>query len=761
MMYQYIGCLGEQLGEADPEAARQVPSRTFGCEELAQWSTRDVPSQREWRGIPVHRTRKEDAVRLVGRFEDVSRIDNLPRDRPGFWVALSSRQWNSGEFPVPLADYPILEVTYRCASDNAFPALFWTYPEGMQEAPLPSSPSWKTVAVQLPYGGFPSHVETMAVRLFTNSRSTEAIEIREIRFRAMTDAEREAADARCAGLEALPPPRRHPVLDEFMPLGVKMDALVARRQAEMLGVELGEYWGLAFEDVVKHHHNCVAVENVDPLSRGEWREMLDLANLHGLKVVACLHPPRDASDEAWAELVERYIAPHAGAPEILAWTFSGELMQEHFPRLLDARQRVEREDPEHPLCVRASFPGVLGLFAPHFAASAFAYPVARSPWDIGPMVAGHVGLGRGQQLWVEGPTFIDGTGTPEWSSCPELRIMVNLAVANGARGWFNNTYHNDPLWAGGSKERSLTGPFLTFSDLWAELNMDMEYFAAFAPMLLHAEPSPPNDTAFLTSSFSAEHAQIPEGVPVTTLHRLLGNDYALYLLVSNDTRGMASVNVDVPEERIGGRELYDITDFVRTRRWAPMERQRHVEMFPGEMRVVLVAPPGVCAFWRDAIAWRLAEDDKRQLAFNLRLARAHDLDTTAVESMIDSVSAEDDVGKLEVMDRARDALVDLIYGAPRIAEVRSLIIQASSAVCACDGGLCRLMGRGKSELAQEWGLKVIPLAREFTNLRLALRHGESDGLVTQARDLATRTSALMEEIRSLTDATVGYPRRNF
>ena len=62
--------------------------------------------------------------------------------------------------------------------------------------------------------------------------------------------------------------------------------------------------------------------------------------------------------------------------------------------------------------------------------------------------------------------------------------MLNLAIANGARGWFSYSYHNDPLWEQGRVQRTLTGPFLGFSDLWSELSRRLRYAHALAPLLL-------------------------------------------------------------------------------------------------------------------------------------------------------------------------------------------------------------------------------------------------------------------------------------
>ena len=101
------------------------------------------------------------------------------------------------------------------------------------------------------------------------------------------------------------------------------------------------------------------------------------------------------------------------------------------------------------------------------------------------------------------------------------------------------------------------------------------------------------------------------------------------------------------------------------------------------------------------------------------------------------------------MRKVRDDLLSLIYESPAIYESRSSLIEAIAAVCACDGSLCRLLGRGKSDLARQLGFKVIPLAREFTSLRLELRRGQGAGILPQCKDLAKRSLDLLAEIRAV------------
>ena len=63
--------------------------------------------------------------------------------------------------------------------------------------------------------------------------------------------------------------------------------------------------------------------------------------------------------------------------------------------------------------------------------------------------------------------------------------------------------------------------------------------------------------------------------------------------------------------------------------------------------------------------------------------------------------------------------------------------------------LCRIITRGKVDLAKEWGLKVIPLAREVTHLRLELRRGRGTDALPYANDVAQRTLAVLHELRAL------------
>jgi len=749
MTYEYTGYLKTILTAPDEAASAAMDHITFTADELAKWTLKDLESDREWKTTPARCIRAGEAVRLEGRFEEVRRIDNLSPDDPSFWVPLGSLDTNDPRFPIDVSRYPIAEITYRCTSSHARPAWLWTYPGGHHFDGLEPSRAWRTVARRVQHFGFPLHIQSIIFRLFSTARSTESCEILSIRFRAMTHAEAEACAADQSQLLLNEKPKEYAILKEFLPLGVYMDAESPRRLAEMLGISLDEYWNLAMEDIVKHRHNCIALENFDRLTVPEWTDLLACAERYGIKFWAIQKSvPAGDSLEQQKELIETRIKPHANSQAIFAWSLYDEPPEHEFHNLLRLRTLVEAADPNHPVAVASRQPSGHPLYAPFYAASGVSHYTSHAPGQVGDIVRTHLPISGGQQVWMIAPAFVYATETPEWSTCPEMRLMVSLAFANGVRGWFSFTYHNDPIWVSGSFQRSLTGPFLAFSDLWEELGKRMERIGAIAPLFLETVPDRLPRRWFVTSRASGDsHSQLPSGVPSTNSYRLRGPDYNLYVIVSNDRLGMAALNIDIPADVMQDLEIYDLTDVVQNRQWTPMNLERHMEMFPGQARFLFVATKTVCDRWRDIIATRLMEDDRRQLGFDLQLAKTYGLDFGRVEQLIESVTPEHGMAGLETIDKARDMLVNLNYASSVITEARSQLIAATAAACACDGALCRMLSRGKAELARDYGMKVIPLAREFTNLRLDLQRGNGAAIADHTRQLAKRILDLLAAIR--------------
>ena len=329
-----------------------------------------------------------------------------------------------------------------------------------------------------------------------------------------------------------------------------------------------------------------------------------------------------------------------------------------------------------------------------------------------------------------------------------MRLMANLAFANGARGWFAYSYHNDPVWLRGRLQRSLTGPFLTFSDLWSELMQRMRWVDALAPLLLASRVEDSMDEWFARGVFTNSTVCPAPGVtPISQFH-LRGDDFSLYFTVSNNTREIASVEVDIPKSAAAGMEIYDLSEFVRDRVWRPIERKGHIEMFPGQARILLVAASERCEGWRRSITERMGMAGLRKLRYAMALASGYGLDLAQVEDGLAALGAPSDPAHLELIGRARDRVLELAYATQNIRDPHSSIFHASSAICGCDGALCRLMELGKGNLARQIGTEVIPLAAELTRHRLAWRRGEGESVAVQAKESAARCVRLLERIRS-------------
>jgi len=748
MSYEYAGYLRTILPPPDPKALNVSDAILFTATDLSRWRTEDLQQSLEWRRAPVRKSQLADGVRIEGDFTNIVNIDSLSPTDPRYWVPLATFGIKEDRLPIDVSRYPIIEVTYRCTSDNAHPVWMWTYPGGSHFGALPKSKTWITVARNVRHFGFPVRVDNVILRLYSAKRSVESMEVRSVRFRAMTDEEARACREGMTALEPHRPPRRFAVLDEFLPMGVYMDAESANRLAAMLNISPDEYWDLVVEDLVTHGHNAITLANFDGMRPDERDSLLRRCEQSGIRLVLRHEFPLGGNEQEQQLAIEKYILPTAGSRAVLARELSGEPMESTFKQVLEAKRRIEEADPAHPTAVVSRYPNAYPLFAPFFAASGVGYFASKSAWDVGATVRTHVPLGGGQQFWLAAAAFMYPTQTPAWSTCPEMRLMVNLAFANGARGWFAYSYHNDPVWLRGRMQRSLTGPFLTFSDLWSELMQRMRWVGALSPLLLASRIEDSLDDWF-TRGISTNSTVCPApGVsPISQFH-LRGDDFSLYFTVSNNTREIASVEVDIPKSAADGLEIHDLSEFVKDRRWRLLDRRGHIEMFPGQAHIMLVAKPERCEEWRRRITEQMSIAGLRKLRYGIALAEAYGMDYSEIETSISKSGTPSDPEHLDAVEIARDRVLDMIYANDAIRETRSSILQASSAICGCDGALCRLMEIGKGSLARQIGAEVIPLAAEMTYYRLALLRGEGAKVAAAAKENAARSITLLRRIRS-------------
>jgi hypothetical protein len=748
MRYEYSGFLRTLMHAPDPWAHDHVDHIWFSADDLQHWSLTDHKTEKEWQQIPVTRERTAEGVRIEGRFTGVRRIDNVGENDPSFWVALSSSKSPDGRWPVDTLRFPIMEITYRCTSPGALPAVVWEYSGGEHFDGLKATSEWRTIVRRVQHRGFPEQITLLTFRLYSATRTVESFEIQSVCFRAMTAAEGEATWKKDRAIEQNELKHHYPLLNEFMPFGCYMSAATTKRMADVMEVSFRDYLRLAFEDIARQFHNAIILEEVAVLSDEEWRELLSMAESFGLRVLA-LHEWRiENMKTRGKQLVDRYIRPYADSPAVLGWAIYDEPPEHTFEPHLLARDMIEEADPNHPLTVIMRTANAFPLFAPYFAASGISHFKSRTPWELGALVNRHLPLSRGQQFWITAPGFVWATDTPEWSTCPELRLMLNLAFANGARGWFAYTYHNDPIWIGGNCQRSLTGPFLCFSDLWTEMGQRMERFSAIAPLFLNSSPVPPEDDRIELTGQAHTRSRLDERIPHLQLHILQGPDFRLYYLVNNDVEEVTSANFDMTRLQEQGQEVYDITDFVRSRAWKVSKAVRHLEMFPGQGQIFLAAPAPVCNHWRDVIVERLIENDRRQITIDLGLARRYDLEVGPVQRLLQELGMGEPLEELQRVHEARDLLMDAIYGAPALTESRTKLIEVSALLCACDGSLCRLLGRGKGDAAHELGMRLLPVARELTHLRLKLRRGRGKEIIEAAGNLSRQAQELLLDIRS-------------
>lgn len=745
--YSYHGCLRQLQTSPDPEALAKLQHVDFSGDSLNSWKCEDDPAEKEWQQVVSQAKPSSNGLVLQGFFTDIRPLDNLKKSTALYWAPLSVSAEEDERFPLDCARYPLVEITYRGLTRHARLACQWSYPGGAHLVHLETTGDWRTAALMIPLRGFPGEITRFTLRVYASTRSEESVEIAQVRFRELLPEEQQTLDFYFAVSPDMSAPRKYPLLDEHLPFGVSMDADTVSRLANMMDINYFDYWRLAFEDIARHHHDCVIVERMEMMTDENRSILVDLAENFGLRLIPTFRWPLEQFEEKGDEWIRTYIEPHAASRGIFAWNIHDNPEEHYFKSYLSARDKIAAVDTRHPVVFHSRQADTFPLYAPHFAAAGFSHFKPGDALSVKDSLRTHLPLMGGQQLWITAPAFVRASGAPEWSTSPQLRMMLNMTLANGARGWMAHCYHNTPVWLNGHYQRSLTGPFLTFSDLWAELGTRIERLSVMAPLFLYARPmNESNPFGIKVTARKSVKSPLAQDEDALSVFWLEGPDYYLCHLINNDAGHVTSVDLSFPDSFPGNMEIYDTTALVRIRAWAQAPRRQHLEMSPGQGQLYLIAKAPVCLHWREVFARRILTADQRQTKVDLELARQYELDVEGIENTLRARDEEMSLEELHSARAAKDALFNLIYATPAIYETRELLVKASSIIRGCDEAICSLHGQENIKKARKLGPKVVPYARTLTELRLRLRRGYGNEIKHEAEDLVQKSLELLHTI---------------
>jgi hypothetical protein len=275
----------------------------------------------------------------------------------------------------------------------------------------------------------------------------------------------------------------------------------------------------------------------------------------------------------------------------------------------------------------------------------------------------------------------------------------------------------------------------------------MERFTGLSSLLLRTHPG---EYWIPNVRFSVQPhpgSKLKGGIPHVSWTWLHGEDFGLLYVVNNDINEVTGVNIEIPSELPYAQEAYDMTDFVRSRDWRPTQRTRHLEMFPGQGQIFMFAPEEVAEREREGVIAKMIENDRRQMGLDLGLARRYNLDIGEPQEMMRKIGVGLPLDDLQAAKRARDGLTNMLYRHGGLVQARSALLDASAALCGCDGALCLLYDRGRAEEAHERGVEVMAMSQKLSRLRLKMRRGRAADIIGECRALATDAVSMLGALR--------------
>lgn len=761
--YIYKGILRDIGDSPTSEELKKCPAIEFSPEDLVKWVTVDHPSEEEWKlgkasGKLLAGGEKDDKYfSLEGDFTRVVRIDLTAQSiTPSFWVPLSTMSKEVPHFPIPSHNYPIVEMTYKVEVGRGIPAWSWYYNTGQFFEYLESSSEWVTVARAWSYNGFPRRMENFVIRLYSHTRTKEYLYIKNVRFRYFTDRERDFFNSRVNTLHSENKLITYPILDTFFPVGTYLRADVIKKMCHEMKMDLETYIELIFEDITQHYHNMVFFENYCDFLPGDREIVFDVAKKYGIKVVVSLEEESNKLNlsnmsEFWEKHLHE-IKKNALHPSLLGWVIKESPSDEEIDGYVYLKKKLEHADPHHPVVYLTREANAFPLYASISSVSGLSHWRSKNPWEFGQLVRTHYRIFRGQQLWVIPSAFVSATGFPFWNSAPEVRLMLNLAISSGARGWLSYVYHNIPLWLGGDTEKSLTGPFVCSSDVWEELGARLGRFFALAPLFLQSIPSAqPQGIDVEIKTRRHERSRCPQSIDVLVQSWFEGKDFYIFYLVNQDTSEVTGVDVKFKSGLSGGVKIYDATQFVRSYEWVELDSVFHREMFPGQGLILLIATPDVCRNWEEVIVRRMVEFVSNQIKIDIELLKYYCKSSFEIyyKNFEDCLSEENSHRKLKILNKIREDIVNDLYACEGLVKARGKLLEAESLLCACDEQLSKILGHAKSIPIDSYKKELLRVAREVVKLKLLIKKGEGSRVYSDINKTCADLHKLLHELRNL------------
>ncbi|MCX8065000.1 MAG: hypothetical protein N3G21_07490 [Candidatus Hydrogenedentes bacterium] len=759
--YVYRGILAGLKDTPSQKELEGCPAIEFGAEDLAKWVTADHPSEEEWKFIRASKKLISDFggeskyLRFEGDFTNVVRADlTIQKVTPTFWAPLSTMSKDVPHFPISSNDYPVVEMTYNTEVGRGVPAWSWYYNTGQFSEYLEPSSEWVTVARVWSYNGFPRKMENFVIRLYSHTRTKECLFIKNVRFRDFTEREKEFIKSRIAVLISGERPLRYSILDTFFPIGTYLKADVIKKMCSEIKVDLETYLNLLFEDIAQHYHTIVFLQDYFDFLPGDRDIVFDVANKYGIKVVISLEEEPTKLDVSnmsgfWDKYCEE-IKKNASYPSLFGWVIKESPSDEDFDGYIFLKKKLEHVAPNNPVIYLTREANAFPIYASISSISGLSHWRSKNPWEFGQLVRTHYRVSRGQQLWVITHAFVSATGFPLWNSAPEVRLMLNLAISSGARGWLSYIYHNIPLWLGGDCEKSITGPFLCSTDVWQELGARLGRFFALSPLFLHSVPlthSP--DIEVEVRSRRHERSRCPQSIDVISQSWFKGKDFYIFYLVNQDTSEVTSVDVKFKTSFSEGVKIYDATQFVRTYEWVEVQPVFHREMFPGQGLILLIATPDVCRNWENVIVGRTVEFVAKQIKIDTELLKNYceDLRDYYYEKLEDYLSKENSPQKLEILSKLKDDIFNSLYACEDLVKSRGKLYESESLLCACDEELSKLLGQEKSKTIEPYKKELLRLAKEVVKYKLLIKNGEGKKILNDINKVCIDLHKLLYELR--------------